>query len=60
MGEAKRRKSNLGQEYGKGKSQFLEIKLDLPNPKKLRQWTIEGLLISAVSLAMMWISLSFF
>ena len=57
MGEAKRRKSNLGQDYGKEKPKFLGIKLDLPNQDKLRQWVIEGLVISAVSLALIWGSL---
>ena len=60
MGEAKRRKSSLGQEYGKGKPKFLGIKLELPSQDKLRQWVIEGLVISAVSLAMIWGSLYLF
>ena len=60
MGEAKRRKGSLGKDYGKGKPKFLGIKLALPNQEKLRQWVIEGLVISAVSLAMIWGSLYFF
>lgn len=60
MGEAKRRKGSLGEDYGKAMPKFLGIKFDPPNREKLRQWIIEGLVISAVSLAMIWGSLYLF
>ena len=55
MGEAKRRRELLDKDYGKQSNIFWTK----ANRDKLVRWTIEGLLISVVSLVVLWITFRF-
>ena len=55
MGEAKRRQKLLGENYGKRSSAFWTQ----TNQDKIKKWTIEGLIISLVSLVVLWITFRF-
>ncbi len=52
MGEAKRRQELLGENYGKSSPAFWTQ----ANRDKIGKWTIEGLIISLVSLVVLWIT----
>ncbi|MEM8637762.1 MAG: DUF2839 domain-containing protein [Cyanobacteria bacterium P01_G01_bin.54] len=57
MGEAKRRKQQLGDRYGQPQRQWLGFKLDDAFRAKLIKWTIEGVIVSAVIFVVMWVML---
>lgn len=56
MGEAKRRQAAIGDRYGKAKSKIPPLKLGKGQKEKLLKWTVEGTIISLVSLAIWWLT----
>lgn len=60
MGEAKRRQEALGEKYGKKSLQLPQWRISSSLKQKLVGWTIEGLIITVLSLAGLWLMFRFF
>jgi hypothetical protein len=59
MGEAKRRKEQLGEQYGKTKSTFAGLSFSKDKTEQFMKWTTRGSWIGIGLVAAAWITIRF-